>query len=264
MKKITRLLTERKNYLEELTEKLKNSLACAPPGILKINSRRGGPQYYIRANKSDRNGTYVKKGETEKAAAIAQRDYEETVLMTAKTEIMSIDALLGLMENGTVENTYDKLILPRKELVIPATTSDEEYARIWQEGYYKRKGFSPGDPEFYSTSGERVRSKSEALLKDEFDHFSVPSRFEYPLKLWNGKIIHPDFTLLNVREREEFSWEHLGKADDAEYMNYNIGRLNDMILSGFVPGINLILTFETKSRPLNQKVVREYIQRFLL
>ncbi len=47
-------------------------------------------------------------------------------------------------------------------------------------------------------------------------------------------------------------------------MEYNIGRLNDLIRSGFYPGINLILTFETKTRPLDTNIVRALIKQFLI
>ena len=67
-----------------------------------------------------------------------------------------------------------------------------------------------------------------------------------------------------MRRRLVFIWEHFGKADDPDYMEYNTGRLNDLIRSGFYPGINLILTFETKNKPLDTNVVRALIEQFLL
>ena len=47
-------------------------------------------------------------------------------------------------------------------------------------------------------------------------------------------------------------------------MEYNVGRLNDLMLSGFYPGVNMILTFETKHSPLNVKVVHRLAEEFLL
>ena len=206
MEIIKQELADRKAFLEELAEQLESSLACAPPGKLRINRRDGKPQYYLKLKKGERDGKYIRKSEIAKAAAIAQRDYEKDALKTTLAEIAGIDTLLGIWENRTVEGTFDKLALPRKVLVIPATVSDEEYARKWQEVQYKRKGFSPEDPELFSTSGDRVRSKSEGLLKDNFDYFKVPCRIECPLKLLTGEIIHPDFTLLNVKTRKGNIW----------------------------------------------------------
>ena len=51
---------------------------------------------------------------------------------------------------------------------------------------------------------------------------------------------------------------------DPEYMEYNVGRLNDLMLSGFYPGVNMILTFETTQSPLNVKVVHRLVEEFLL
>lgn len=258
------ILSERKEYLLGLSTDLKRSIACAPKGKLRISCGKDKPQYYLRSDRSDPNGKYIRQSERHLAAAIAQRDYDSETLKAASGEIEAIEALLRIWEKGTVEDTYNILIPARKQLVIPATMTDDEYARLWQEVRYSGKGFGPLDPEIYSSDGQRVRSKSEALLKDNFNHFKIPCRYEYPIRLCDERIIYPDYMLLNINQRKEFIWEHFGKADDPDYMRNNVQRLNDLILSGFIPGYNLIMTFETKDTPLNQKVVRELIKHYLL
>ena len=257
-------LNERKEYLNDLVVHLKGSIACAPRGKLRITSKAGKPQYYLKTVKGDYNGRYIPRNQMYKAVAIAQRDYEKDTLEAALNELQAIDDLINAWMSGRIEDTYGKLILPRKELVTPVTMTDEEYAENWLNKQYTPKGFKSSDPEIYSSSGQRVRSKSEALLLDNFDHFKVPCRFECPVRLWDGRVIYPDFTLLNIRTRLEFLWEHFGKADDPAYMRTNVERLNDLILSGYIPGLNLIVSFETLESPLNQKMVQTYIRQYLI
>ena len=235
-----------------------------PSGLLRISVNAGIPRYYIKKDKSDHKGKYVRKADLPRAAAIAQRDYDLALREAALKEQASIKELLSIRESDLPEDVFGKLILPRQELAVPHFISDEEYAAQWLAEPYTPKGFKEGDAEYHSTDGTRVRSKSEAILGDIFDSYPVPKKFECPVKLHNGKIIHPDYTLLNVRERKEYIWEHFGRADDPSYMEYNTGRLNDLIKSGFYPGINLILTFETKAKPLDVNIVRALIEQFLL
>lgn len=264
MKKIENELNNRRLYLNDLTEGVKTLLLSSPEGSLRANTKNGKPQYYVRTDTKDRTGKYIKKEDIELAKAIANRDYLKKVEEKAEMELDAIVKLLEILQMGTVEDVYEGLILPRKELVTPVAVSDEEYARQWLAQPYRKKGFEEGDPEVYTDRGERVRSKSEALLFNAFCGYELPTKYEVPVKLWNGKVIHPDFDILNIRTREEFRWEHFGKADNPEYMRYNIGRLNDLMLTGYLPGVNLILTFETENKPLDMRIVHALIKKFLL
>lgn len=262
--RLTEQLCERDNELSEMIKKLSHGLEDPPGGSLRVSAEKGKPKYYIRNKTSDRLGKYVRKNELYKAAALAQRDYDMEVMDAAIKEQAAIKTLIDLRENNLPEDIFNKLILPRKNIVTSGFLSDEEYAEAWLVEPYTPKGFEKGSPEYYSTDGTRVRSKSEIILADILDSYSIPRKFECPLKLWNGKTIHPDFTLLNVRERKEFIWEHLGMADDPGYMRYNVKRLNDLIRSGYYPGINLILSIETSETPLDSKIVHALINKFLL
>ena len=260
----TKELLARKEFLEELIRQIESALACAPSGRLRISHKNERVQYYLKTSKADPNGKYVRKSDMPRAAAIAQRDYNAEALGAALRELEGIDRLLGALEQGVVEETYEGLILPRKKLVIPATVSDEEFARVWQDVKYTGKGFKAGDKEIYSLSGTRVRSKSEGDLDDMFADLGVPRRYEYPVILWDGRVIYPDFMLLNVKMRKEYLWEHLGSTDDPVYMRRNTDRINDLIMSGWIPGDNLIISMESDVTPLNINIAKEVARKVLL
>ena len=257
-------LIKRDSELTELIRELNESLATAPAGSLRVAANYKQPKYYIRSKPSDRSGKYVRQAELPKAAALAQRDYDMGLRAVVGVEQAAIRNLLDIRERTLPEDVFGKLILPRRQLIEPRFISDEEFAAIWLAEPYTPKPFEEGAPEYHSTKGTRVRSKSEIILADIFDSYPIPRKFECPVKLYNGKIIHPDFTLLNVRERKEYIWEHFGRADDPGYMRYNVTRLNALIRSGFILGINMIMTFETGETPLDTNTVRALIEQFLL
>ena len=70
------------------------------------------------------------------------------------------------------------------------------------------------------------------IIADILDEFSVPFLYEKPLQL-RGGIVHPDFTLLNIRERREIYWEHFGIMDDTDYRNNAFQKLRNYEASGF-------------------------------
>ena len=143
--------------------------------------------------------------------------------------------------------------------------TDEEYARKWQEEEYARKTFADGTVEIFSERGERVRSKSEKLIADKLLMMKIPYHYEKPLVLYNGKTVHPDFTMLNVRMRKVIYIEHLGMLDDGKYSEANlIYRLDDYEKSGIYLGDQLFFTRESRNRPLDMRSVEQLLIRILL
>ena len=76
--------------------------------------------------------------------------------------------------------------------------------------------------------------------------------------------IHPDFTVLNVRKRKEYLWEHLGMMDDPEYSKSALERIRQYEKQGFYPGDKLIITHETSENPLPTRLIDDIISHYLL
>ena len=141
---------------------------------------------------------------------------------------------------------YDEMI------IVP----DEDFIKAWREMEYRGKGFREDAPEYYTDKGERVRSKSEILIANALNRNHIPYRYECPLYLAGYGTIHPDFTVLNVRLRKEMYWEHLGMMDDISYVENALQKITMYMQNGIFLNDNLIITYETKRNPLNQKVIK--------
>ena len=59
-------------------------------------------------------------------------------------------------------------------------------------------------------------------------------------------------------------WEHLGLMDIPEYAEKAIRKITAYEENGYFPGENLILTYETAGQPLNLKLLKDTIKRYLL
>ena len=147
-----------------------------------------------------------------------------------------------------------------KDKLDPADMSEEDYIYFWQKVNFVPKPLGDDVPFHLTLNGERVRSKSEEIIANALFSKGIPYRYGCPVKLRNGEMVHPDFTILDVRNRREVFLEHLGKADDPDYVNRNMWKFREYERSGINLGQNLLITYETDKDPLNSKIVEAFIK----
>lgn len=263
MEKIRKMLEARKQYLLKLKKEKEQAMKNAPEGFLRISSRKGKALYYQRTNPKNFNGTYIREQDIELAQRLAQKDYDQKILDSVEKELAATEKYLSATQTLNSKQIYKTLHKERQKLVMPIWLPDDEYIKMWEQVEYKGKEFAEGTPEFYTEKGERVRSKSEVIIADLLNKNNIPYRYEYPKYLKGVGVIYPDFMVLNTKTRKEFWWEHLGMMDDPDYSEKAIRKIASLEQNGIFPGENLILTYETKKNPLNQKVIKMMIQRYL-
>lgn len=92
---------------------------------------------------------------------------------------------------------------------------------------------------------------------------NIPYRYE-ELLLTKAFPMYPDFTILSPKTGRIVRWEHFGKIDDPDYRVKMNRKMNAYLDDGFVPGVDLIMTFEDKKHPLNIGEVQNMIQHHFL
>ena len=256
---LIRLLDNEMIWTNEIIEKANAALKNAPTGELRVIRHHTNYQYY-HSLPGQRN--YISKKNPKLAIKLAQKEYDQTVLAKALTFQKQVDALWH-----TLEVDFDDIInqFPeeKKELIKPYFTSDDEFIKEWESMSYDGKPIDESTPELFSNNGEQVRSKSEKIIADKLAEMGIPYRYEAPLFLGTMGIVYPDFTLLKVCTREEIYWEHLGMMDDPNYVHKALNKINTYIRNGYIPGKNLLLTFESKAIPLNMRNVESQLRAIL-
>ena len=101
--------------------------------------------------------------------------------------------------------------------------------------------------------GEKVRSKSEKMIADKLLMLGVPYKYERPLYLSGMGVVYPDFTLLDIINREDVVLEHFGMMDNYAYCEKAIKKMNVYQRNGFQLGKNILYTFETNKNPIDIK-----------
>ena len=253
-------LLERKEFLERKLEECDRKLANAPPGRLHVSCSNGRTQYYYREKPSDKKGAYLRKEKRHLVSLLQQKDYCLHLHKTITQELKAIDAYLKYMPDMSADDVYDRLPVYRRELTDPLIESDLQFMEKWKQTGFKQKEM-PEDFEGYVTENEEiVRSKSELIIANSLKKADIPYRYECPLRLRGIGIVHPDFTVLDIRTKQEVYWEHLGMMDDPEYADKAVHKINAYIKNGFCPGQRLIVTMETQACHINTHAIRDMIE----
>ncbi len=261
-KELTRMLSERQKELRKMI--FKRRAKNLPEGRLRISMNHGQPRYYLRGE-GDKEGTYLLKNQRPLARKIVQQEYEDKVNREARAEMKCIERCLKQLSSSEApEEIYGNLHPERQKLITPVVQTDEMFAKEWQGKDYSPMEKYQEHQVHETTRNEMVRSKSEMIIAEFLYKEGIPYRYEQTVYLRGYGEVHPDFTALNVRLRKEYFWEHLGRLDDPEYLEDNIGKINAYIRNGYIPGKNLIVTYETKQMPLNSWLVEAMIREYLL
>ncbi len=263
MKDIKKELKKREALLLEWKNQIETSLKNAPEGSLRLCKHGLTTQYYHRTDPHDVNGTYIPRSKEYIAQALAQKDYHKKILAVIEKELNAIHKFFSSHPETDIEHIYTSLHPARQKLITPIYEPDDTYIQKWQSIKYEGKGFKNDAPEFYTSTGIRVRSKSELIIADLLYKEKIPYRYEYPIYLSGIGRIYPDFTSLNIKKRKEIIWEHFGMMDDPAYIEKSLQKIALYEQNGFFPGENLILTYESKKNPINQKLVLLMINRYL-
>ena len=249
-----KMISERVLTLDDIIRKREMMLKRVPAGRLRVNCGRKNPQYY-QVIGDNLCGRYLGRHQRKQILALAQKDYDERVLRAERLK----------RQLGTVtEEVYESLPALRKELVRPIRLPDDMFIREWEKEEFFTKGVADDNPEFRTTKGEQVRSKSEILIANTLAELGIPYRYECELVLQDGIVLYPDFTVLHVKEREEKYLEHFGMMDVPEYCSNALKRMELLQKNGIYPGKKLFMTFETRERPLNTNSIRELFTQWFL
>lgn len=256
-----RRIQEELKHIKQVEEIIERTLKDAPKGTLRCSTSRGYYQYY-------QGRKYLNKDKKEFIKQLAQKEYCMNMKNTVKKVKRNLESLIKIYQDEELEQVYRKLSLARKAVVTPMFKPIEEIIKEFEQIRYEGKGFDEQDiTEYYTSKGERVRSKSEKIIADELLRYGIPYKYEMPIELinWNKKVtIYPDFTVLNRRTGKRWIVEHFGLMDNSAYYENAMFKLDTYEKNGILFGDGLIILHETSSSPLNTNVMKKYIENYLL
>ncbi len=261
-------IKDKLSFLRDTDSKKAAALEGYPEGSINVNSSQGHV-YYDYVWKGGRRRLRMSDPEDYAlACALAQKDYDQKVLKRLTDETKALEKLTKFLDRGSIKDIYDNLSEERKALVEPVWLPDDEFAERWQQAEIRRSEPVPDNTGFLTERGERVRSKSEVFIANALYKHGIKYFYEICIDLTDHRTgrsytAHPDFCALNLKTRSSFLWEHLGMMDDPDYAERAVSKLADYENAGFLPGRNMILTFETSQEPFSPEKAEAAISGYL-
>lgn len=243
--------------MEKELQSIRKRLSKLPKGRLTC-ARNGEHFKWYRSDGHTR--IYLPKKEQKLAEQLAIRKYLTLREQEINQEIKAIEAYLSYQKKSK-EKSIELLNKPGfTELLSNYFMPNSQELLEWANAPYE-KNEKYQEHLIYKVPGGVVRSKSESMIAIALQAKKIPYRYECELNL-GGISFYPDFTIRHPETGEQYYWEHFGMMDQAEYRNNTLAKLDLYAANGILPGSHLIMTFETKTDPLDYEKVEEVIRQY--
>lgn len=142
--KPTFLYEEAERRYEELkkcAEKIESEIQKAPSGIIHIVNSGKRVQFYLREDKSDTGGKYIRKTDAQTIRVFLRKSYYEKVLKLLKVEIKNLGNFLKKSDNiiKKIQQLYSQFPSEIKQYIDPIDSSDDDYIAAWCHFPYQGK-----------------------------------------------------------------------------------------------------------------------------
>lgn len=240
-------------------------------GSLKIIRRGKNIHYSFQHFDSDRGKyvcTYIKDENLDFAKQIACRDYYKKLYKVLTDQLEKVQIAL-VNPNIEINNCYLSMTEGKRLLISPIQDSIQSKINTWHNEKYEINKSHPETLIHPTDRGEFVRSKSEEIIanylfskRDDIDY-----KYERPLEIIvNGKrvVIHPDFSIINLKTGKIYILEHVSRLDLPEYHDSFVFKHRAYIENGMYQTGRIIYSFESEGRPLNMKDIKRLINDIIL
>ena len=247
--------------LKKQIEELKKQIDDFPQGKL-IYAANGK---YFKCYQSDgHTREYIPTDNRTLAEKLAMKKLLVLQLESFCQEKMAVDSYLKHASPNPHQKEISYINSPAyQNLVAPYHKSFTEEQELWMKFPYEKNPIHPENLIHKTASGNRVRSKSEAIIDTILCKYHIPFRYEALLDLGNISY-YPDFTILHPTTNQLIYWENFGMMDNPVYAQGTAEKLSNYISHGILPSHQLICTYETKEHPLSFDFAEKMVEHYLL
>ena len=254
-----RIHTESQRLQQEL-DSLKQKILNLPEGKFYLTRNQNRFKWFRTIGQ---NHMYIHKKDRNLAEQLAMKKYLLSRFEDLSHEKKALDFYLR-HHHSDYGKSEELLTQPGyQELLAPAFTPLSQELAAWANAPFEKNPKFPQQLIHKTSSGNLVRSKSEALIDMILYTNKIPFRYECALKL-GYSTIYPDLTIRHPQTGDTYYWEHFGRMDDPAYSKNVSSKLQLYIANNITPSLNLITTYETSERPLSTEVIEKLVAHYFL
>ena len=248
--------------LQDQIKDLQKQISALPEGKLICCHNQNRYKWF---HSDGHKKTYIPKSNQFLAEQLAFKKYLTLEYEEISQKLVALEHYLTQYTTDNTTKAAQLLTEPSgySELLTSWFAPSSPELSSWMSADFEHNQNYPEQLIHKTSSGNLVRSKSEAMI-DLFLHtHRIPFRYECALQL-NEITLYPDFTIRHPKTGEYYYWEHFGKMNDSAYSKNVFSKLQLYNSHGIIPSINLITTYETKEYPLSAEVIEKIIEHYFL
>lgn len=252
------VIKEKQKIMKQI-QSLQTQLNYLPEGKLICSQNGRHSKWYISDGK---NKTYLPKKERLLAEKLALKKYLSLRIANLQKELIALNFYLRHYDPNAFQKETILFSTPGyKELLSKFFAPASKDLLEWMNAPYEKCTKHPENLVHRTLSGNRVRSKSEAMIDTFLYKNKIPFRYECELTL-GEVVLYPDFTIRHPKTGDFLYWEHLGMMDDPNYCKNAFSKLQIYISNGIIPSIQLITTYETKEYPFSMEQIEKIVDYY--
>ena len=235
-------------------------------GTLEARSNKNNYQYFQRLYNEETGAVerrYISISDLDLAKKLANKQYNDRLERLLKKRVTQLRSINKDYCDDEIDLLFTRLSPARKEVTTPIEPTQEDRITAWKTLDYPRRDFYSDQMPIYTKKGERVRSTSEKSIADTFYEFNIEYKYEKPLILGDGAIIHPDFTILHPVTHNEIYWEHFDMIDDPDHLAKAVERVKLYELSGISRRDRLVVTVDHAGASPDKDWIKRLIGEYL-
>lgn len=238
---------------------IENKLVGLPEGKLICAKNREWFKWYVSDGKKS---VYIPSKDKALAEALANKRYLSMRLEELKNKRKILEQLGDryLMCSKDVEQFKNNNPGICQLLKLSQKNMSDELSE-WANAEYTTNTSFTENLKFETPWGEVFRSKSESMIAMCLRERGIPYRYECALPL-GDETLYPDFTIRHPRTGKIYYYEHFGKMDDAGYTKRNLPKIPLYTKHGIIPGVHLIMSFETIDSPLTTYTIECILDQY--
>lgn len=254
--------------LKARIEALEKELKGYPAGILKCDRNGDYTKWFIVIPKTEGMKTirtYLPRSNVELARRMALKTYRYCQLLDLREQLDYWNEYAYPGRELIPMRRSDALLMRNefRQLIPYDVQSFRDELLGWQSGIYLTDPEMPEDLSVPTLDGGLVRTEGEALIADTLYEQGILYRYRAGIVRPDGNVVYPTFLTKDPLSGEEIPWEHLSGLENGNLLHRHVKQLQQYDKTGYVPMVDLIMTYETKERPLPKKVVSQMIDMFL-
>lgn len=258
-------------YQQKLLKRIvrrSNELAGLPNNNLIATNSKGRIQYYLTRYENRKEiRKYLGKKDEALRKSLQEKRYLEKAAKHCRKNIEMLELIWDSFLPTDPEEAMasEALAYHEQEQANQLVYGYQSDTRWKQRKLSIKNGYPlyrPEELKHTAIDGTVTRTKSEAHIINLLVSKGLPYVYELPRKFC-GRLKSPDFTVYDRKHNREILIEHMGRMDLDSYRENQYDKLGLYIASGWVPNVNLLLTFDDADGKINIPAISRAIDSII-